>query len=163
MTAAAARKPDAPSPIDIFIARAEARALLWQAGEFDLHEAVDELQAAAERDGLIAKIGQDEIQRHMAAVFAAVRVDLGPEASVCRRATTNDKRAPPAGADETFAELCRQADERQRNNAWAATLRSLEVLVRHGDFERFQKSLSRYTAAERAAIQRHLEDKQCRR
>ncbi len=57
MSAAARKRAEPaarPSPLEVFIARAEARALLWQAGEFDLHEAVDELQAAAERDGLVA-------------------------------------------------------------------------------------------------------------
>jgi hypothetical protein len=60
----------------VFHARAEARALLWQAGEIDLHDAVDVLQADAERDGLVAAIGQDEVQRIMSAAFATVRDDL---------------------------------------------------------------------------------------
>ena len=55
-----------------FIARAEARALLYAANEFDLHEAVDKLQADAERDGLVAAIGQDEVQRIIAEAFSAV-------------------------------------------------------------------------------------------
>ena len=63
----------APGPLEVFVARAEARALLYAAGEVTLHEAVDELQLAAERDGLLAKLGQDEIQRIMAAAFARVR------------------------------------------------------------------------------------------
>ena len=61
MTAAARNSPGTrlitaarPSPLAVFIARAEARALLWQAGEFDLAEAVDALQASAVRDELIA-------------------------------------------------------------------------------------------------------------
>jgi hypothetical protein len=62
--------------VRIFTARCEARALLWQAGEFDLHEAVDVLQAAAMRDGLVAAIGQDAVQALMAAAFTAVRDDL---------------------------------------------------------------------------------------
>ena len=66
-----------PDPIAVFIARAEARALLWQAGEFDLQEAVDELQRAAEHDGLIAELGQDEIQRIISTAFAPVRDDFG--------------------------------------------------------------------------------------
>jgi hypothetical protein len=68
MTAAAARAKTAarPSTLEVFTARAEARALLWQAGELDLHEAVDELQAAAVRDGLVAEIGQDAVQAIMA-------------------------------------------------------------------------------------------------
>jgi hypothetical protein len=59
-------------PITVFIARAEARAMLYAAGEFDLHTAVDVLQADAERDGLVAAIGQDEVQRIIAEAFSAV-------------------------------------------------------------------------------------------
>jgi hypothetical protein len=71
---AAARKPAARlSAVAVFVARAEARALLWQAGEFDLHEAVDELQAAAERDGLVAELGQDRVQAIIAEAFAKMR------------------------------------------------------------------------------------------
>jgi hypothetical protein len=75
MTAAAAAAiadPARPSALAVFIARVEARALLWQAGEFDLHEAVDELQAAAERDGLVAELGQDAVQAIMARSFSKV-------------------------------------------------------------------------------------------
>jgi hypothetical protein len=61
------------SRLEIFRARVEARALLWQAGQIDLHEAVDKLQADAERDGLVDEIGQDEVQRVMAAAFGRVR------------------------------------------------------------------------------------------
>ena len=59
--------------VGVFTARAEARALLWQAGEFDLHDAVDELQAAAERDGLLAKLGQDAVQKIISKAFGVVR------------------------------------------------------------------------------------------
>jgi len=72
MTGAATRKPATrPSALEVFIA--EARALLWQACEFDLHEAVDELQRAAERDGLVAELGQDAVQAIIAKAFEAVR------------------------------------------------------------------------------------------
>ena len=64
----------AVSPADIiFIARAEARALLWQAGEFELQDAVDVLQASAEATGLIAEIGQDAVQAIIAKAFGAVQ------------------------------------------------------------------------------------------
>jgi hypothetical protein len=73
MPAAARARPAArPSGLEAFVARAEARALLWQAGEFDLHEAVDVLQAAAERGGLVDQLGQDEVQRIIAEAFAKV-------------------------------------------------------------------------------------------
>jgi hypothetical protein len=59
--------------LTVFIARCEARALLWQAGEFDLHEAIDKLQADAVRDGLVAEIGQDAVQTIIAKAFEVVR------------------------------------------------------------------------------------------
>jgi hypothetical protein len=62
-----ARQPDA------FIARAEARAYLWAAGELDLHEAVDQLQHDAGRDGLIDRYGQDFVQKIISNAFGAVR------------------------------------------------------------------------------------------
>jgi hypothetical protein len=42
-------------------------------GELTLHEAVDVLQADAERDGLIEQIGQDRIQKILAQCFASYR------------------------------------------------------------------------------------------
>jgi hypothetical protein len=62
----------AVSPVAVFTARAEARAILWQCGEFDLHEAVDVLQRAAEQAGLVDELGQDAVQAIMAAAFHAV-------------------------------------------------------------------------------------------
>jgi len=59
-------------PIDVFVARCDARALLFAAGEYTLHEAVDLLQADAEHSGLIQLIGQDAVQLFMAAAFEAV-------------------------------------------------------------------------------------------
>ena len=74
MTTAARSKPAArPSALAVLVARAEARALLWQAGEFDLQIAVDELQAAAERNGLVAQLGQDAVQAIITKAFEAVR------------------------------------------------------------------------------------------
>jgi hypothetical protein len=85
MSRAAARKraePAArPSALEAFAARVEARATLWQVNELTLHEAANELQAAAERDGLVAELGQDEVQRLMAEALAAVRDDLTADIS----------------------------------------------------------------------------------
>jgi hypothetical protein len=57
---------------DIFGARAEARAALFAAGEFDLHEAVDALQAAAIANGVVGEAGQDAVQAIIAQAFASV-------------------------------------------------------------------------------------------
>jgi hypothetical protein len=59
--------------LKVFVARAEARAILWAACEFDLHEAVDVLQRDAERDGLIEKLGQDAVQKILADAFHKFR------------------------------------------------------------------------------------------
>ena len=70
------RHPVAAARVDAlkaFKLRCWARAELWAACEFDLHEAVDELQAAAERDGLIEAIGQDAVQAIMRDAFHRVR------------------------------------------------------------------------------------------
>ena len=60
-------------PLAVFVARAEARALLWKCCEFDLYEAVDILLYAAKRAGLIDQFGQDEVQAVIAKAFGAVR------------------------------------------------------------------------------------------
>jgi hypothetical protein len=67
------RATAAPDPVAAFEARCWARAYLWAAGEFDLHEAVDKLQADAVRDGLVDAIGQDEVQQIMATAFHRYR------------------------------------------------------------------------------------------
>jgi hypothetical protein len=60
-------------PVAVFRARAEARALLWRIGEFDLHEAVDKLQADAVESGLDDEIGQNEMQEIISSAFRVVR------------------------------------------------------------------------------------------
>jgi hypothetical protein len=72
---ATARKPapsQAPSLLEIFCARCEARAMLYAACEYTLQEAIDVLQADAERDGLVAEIGQDAVQAILARAFGRV-------------------------------------------------------------------------------------------
>jgi hypothetical protein len=59
-------------PVTIFRARCEALALLVEAAEIDLLDAVDMLQSAAESNGLVREIGQDEVQRIIAAAFERV-------------------------------------------------------------------------------------------
>jgi hypothetical protein len=61
------------SPLLCFVARAEARALLFRCCEFSLHEAVDPLRQAALDDGLIDEVGEDAIQHILANAFRAVR------------------------------------------------------------------------------------------
>jgi hypothetical protein len=56
--------------LDAFAERAGARAYLWAVGEYDMPEAVDRLQHDAERDGLVARMGQDGVQAILARAFA---------------------------------------------------------------------------------------------
>jgi hypothetical protein len=56
-------------PIVAFAACCDARAYLWSICEYDLHEAVDELQHNAVTAGLVAAIGQDAVQQMMSGAF----------------------------------------------------------------------------------------------
>lgn len=59
----------AVSAEEVFRARCQARALLWQAGELDLHDAVDKLVPYAVQVGLETSLAQ----QIMANAFARVR------------------------------------------------------------------------------------------
>jgi hypothetical protein len=105
----------APSAVDVFTARAEARALLWYAGEFDLHEAVDVLQGDAERIGLITAIGQDAVQAIMAKALAVVRyqpepADAAEHLSLVSEPALDPFLTPPW--QETIAEYHKDRDGR---------------------------------------------------
>jgi hypothetical protein len=56
-------------PIVVFRERCEARCLLIQNGLMDWQDGIDELWAAAERDGLVRTFGADEIQWHLGQAF----------------------------------------------------------------------------------------------
>jgi hypothetical protein len=97
-----------------FALRCWARAQLYQMDEFDLHEAVDVLQTLAQDGGLVAAVGQDEVQRIMAEAFAAVRDDSGQ---------TDDDAWIPVGEAaqqgastifpfDNFERLCFEADKK---------------------------------------------------
>ena len=59
--------------MEVFRARAEARAHLVAEGMLDLHDAVDVLQQAAVDQGLVEIYGQDMVQGIMAAAFKTGR------------------------------------------------------------------------------------------
>jgi hypothetical protein len=69
----AARKDHQLSALEVFRERCAARASLFANNMMDLIEAVDGLQQAAERTGLVDELGQDGVQRLMATAFAPVR------------------------------------------------------------------------------------------
>jgi hypothetical protein len=64
---------DPPDNLKVFVARCEARAVLWQLDELSLHDAVDVLEAFRKQLGLDA----DTAQLEMARAFSRVRDDLG--------------------------------------------------------------------------------------
>jgi NADH:ubiquinone oxidoreductase subunit B-like Fe-S oxidoreductase len=74
----AARKIDQdkakPDPLDVFLARCDARAHLVANGLHGLQEGVDTLQQAALEQGLVKRYGQDEIQWIMSEAFARWRL-----------------------------------------------------------------------------------------
>jgi hypothetical protein len=88
--AAVERRVDVVDPIAVFRPRCEARALLYGAGEFDLHEAVDKLQVDAVRDGLVGSIEQDAVQAIIADAFLPVR-----HSEFELTAAVNEGHAPP--------------------------------------------------------------------
>jgi hypothetical protein len=118
-------------PVEVFIARAEARAHLFGYGMLDLHEAVDVLQADGEASGLVNQIGQDAVQSILSAAFAAGRID-----------------PPKEGADPI---------EDGAVDIATSTLQAAEFLVREKDPARLRAWLDKHTAEECAAILRHLE------
>jgi hypothetical protein len=67
-------------PLLAFELRAWARAELYAACVYDLHEAVDVLQADAVSTGLIDQLGQDRVQHIIADAFhSSCFASLGPE------------------------------------------------------------------------------------
>jgi hypothetical protein len=120
-------------PREAFELRAWARARLFAQGEFDLHDAVDELQDWAVRIGLVEQIGQDEVQTIMSAAFAEVREDL----RAAEPAELLDPSAAPRGVAHS-------------------TLDAALYVARSGDTAGMRRFLDRHSAAERKAIIEHL-------
>jgi hypothetical protein len=166
----------APTPLAVLIARAEARALLWRAGELDLTNAVDELDAETEVSGLLAAIGHDEVAAIIAAAFAVVCepavadgwtaaaveyqakrgkqtliVEIEPE----RLARLRELMSDAVSLEHAAYEIA--ATPRAACAVATATLAAAEYLIQQNDAERLHKWLARHSAQERAAILQHLE------
>jgi hypothetical protein len=58
--------------LDVFKARASARAVLVASWDVDFHEAVDKLWAAAVAYGLVTELGVDAVQGLLAQAFSRV-------------------------------------------------------------------------------------------
>jgi RecA-family ATPase len=65
--------------LDAFTERATTRAYLWSIGEYQLDEAVDQLQHDAVRDGLIDRVGQTAVQQIMANAFRPYHETCSPD------------------------------------------------------------------------------------
>jgi hypothetical protein len=133
-----------------FVARAEARAILYAACVYTLHEAVDELQESAVRTGLVAAIGQDAVQAIIA--FNALDEEEAP-AVECRTCGWS-----PC-INHTFCVACRRADAQQRQKAPAvpralpaATISAIEYLLALGDQARLDGFLKSLNAHERTLL-----------
>src|SRR5581483_5827766 len=66
-------------PLEVFHELCETKAFLWAHYQIELPDAVDQLQAWAMENGLVALIGQDEVQRLMAESCALVHSELDEE------------------------------------------------------------------------------------
>ena len=124
MTAAATAVKCVDS-LDAFIERASARAYLWSIGEYELHEAVDQLEADAERDGLNELIGIDGVQRILSEAFAPYRCAVLDD-------STNDNElfcdicfVAPCFTPG-FCNLCREDEARRRRQVPPPTPKSKE-------------------------------------
>jgi hypothetical protein len=96
------------NPITAFWVRCQARAYLWAACEYGLHEAVDDLQFSAEKTGLVAAIGQDHVQLLMSAGFKPYRPtkpDHVPACDICGSSPCMNR---------SFCRLCRQIDRKNQ-------------------------------------------------
>jgi hypothetical protein len=129
---------------ETFRARAEARALLWEAGEISLHDAVDELWRAAERDGLVKEFGADDVQAFLAEIFTPLERE--PEILPAREAAAKCLAAEQR-ANEVYREPSYVPEQ---------TLKAAAFLHDLGDFDRFKAWFDRHDARTRDAIARHL-------
>jgi hypothetical protein len=109
-----------------------ARARLYSEGEIGLHDAVDELQEDAVRNGLVAALGQDRVQWMMSDAFGAVRK------------RTNELATASAW------ELGEAYDD-HRSVLDPSTVEEFELLIEQDDPPRFGKWMALLTVAERRA------------
>jgi hypothetical protein len=106
---------------------------------FDLHEAVDTLQADAEASGLVEQIGQDAVQTIMAKAFAAVRENI----------------------DVVHAHIFREdiEDEQTNHGVARSVIDAVEYLIRENSPEWLRAFLAKHSAGERAAIEKYFQRK----
>jgi hypothetical protein len=135
--------------LDCFVARTEARALLWAIGEYEIAEAVDVLQHDARRDGLIERIGQDAIQAILAAAFQRYR-DMGENSKenkvgVTLQTTCRQKLAPGD-----------RLNDPRRHGIAASTIKTFRYVLQHNSPEQIHAWLERRRPDERAMLRKLL-------
>jgi hypothetical protein len=117
-------------PLLVLQARAEARAILYAAGELTLQNAVDGCQQAAEAYGLVVEIGQDAVQQIISESFALVGDAMVPDLI--------EDGVPRTGTAES-------------------TLAAAEYLLKQNDATRWREWLARHGEAECADILKRIE------
>lgn len=155
-------------PLEVFIARCDARAWLFDAAGFDLHEAVDVLQEAAVATGLVDRLGQDEVQRIIAEAFAPPE----PCTDEPRDRTEEKVDDQCTRFSSTFADACKIADVEYaqmhqqkvvarwfRLGVSISTLRAACYLINQSLPDRLGLWLAKHTKQECAAIVAYIDDK----
>jgi hypothetical protein len=145
-------------PVEVFTARCEALAHLVKTGDLDLQSAVDVLQDAAERTGLMTLIGQDAVQAMMAYAFQVIQPD--------------NRAAPAAPSNEphhlvsthgvaSAAQLQRIYDrtlaERFRHRLPASIVDALHYVITQKDPQRLRQFIAGRSTQERKQIRAHLQ------
>ena len=124
-------------PVEVLIARCQARAHLVAAGDLALIESVDALQIAAERTDLLWLVGQDAVQAIMANAFQTFCPVPPTTPEVCVAVTqtspapASDEANPDddlAGLSASFVRACRLATlrgdqcRRRRPARWSVSM-----------------------------------------
>jgi hypothetical protein len=131
-----------------FIERANARAYLWSIGEYALHEAVDQLEADALRDGLNERIGIDGVQQFLADAFKQYRDGaVDPEAGT------------DIGKSErqiSFGALWDQLNDPRSRPTPQSTIEAFRYVIRQSNPEELRVWLARRRPDERVALRKML-------
>jgi hypothetical protein len=149
------------NPIEVFTARCQARAHLFEAGELDLHEVVDVLQDAAECTGVVTSLGQDAVQTMMADAFqttAPVHKSKAPA-----RPTNEPYHLVSRHGVASTAQMQRAYEltlvERFRHRLPASTVDALHYVLQQKDPQRLNQFLAGRTAHELRLMRVHVNAK----
>lgn len=150
------------NPITAFWVRCQARAYLWAACEYGLHEAVDDLQLSAKKNGLVDAIGQDHVQLLMSAGFRPYRITEPEQVPAC------DICGLSPCMSRSFCRLCRQIDRKnppaavptqEKRGIPASVIEAFRYVVWQNDPHQLRAWLARRTRDERKAFKKMLTTK----